>query len=163
MGIWTQIKTAFDGGLSGIGALILNFSPVGLFYKVFAGVMDYFGVELPSSFSEFGSSMIDRLFNGLLGGLPKIGGVIDTVKGWFGFGEDEQASNTITSNKPLVQYSQPPQNAIKNASGNKKQVTQNMDIQVVVNNPSSTVDVEHAISNAMRTQGRGTSLNDEDI
>lgn len=163
-GLWTQIKTAFDGGLSGIGALILDFSPLGLFYKVFAEVMDWFGVELPSSFSEFGKNMIGGLLNGLLSGLPKLGGVIDTVKGWFGFGEEDKASSTITSNKPLVQYSQPPQNAIKNASGNKKQtVTQNMDVQVVVHNPSSTVDVEQAISNAMRVQGRGTSLADEDI
>lgn len=161
MSIWTQIKTAFSGGLLGIGALILDFSPVGLFYKAFAGVMDWFGVELPTSFSEFGKNMIGGLLNGVLGGLPKLGGVIDTVKGWFGFGDEAKASKAITSNKPLVRYSQPPKNAIKNASSNKKQVTQNMDIKVNINNPSSTVDVERAITNAMQTQG--TSLADEDI
>ncbi|QEY23554.1 phage tail protein [Neisseria animalis] len=57
------IKTAFDGGLAGIGALILNWSPVGLFYQAFAAVMDYFGIEMPANLTGFISAAINALSN----------------------------------------------------------------------------------------------------
>ncbi|HIB1592769.1 TPA: phage tail tape measure protein, partial [Salmonella enterica subsp. enterica serovar Muenchen] len=44
---WQDIQTAFDGGLLGIGELILNWSPLGLFTQVFSEVMSWFGVDLP--------------------------------------------------------------------------------------------------------------------
>jgi phage tail tape measure protein, TP901 family len=62
---WTQIKTAFDGGLLGILGLILNWSPIGAFYSAFAAVLSWFGIELPAKFTEFGSNIIQGLWNGL--------------------------------------------------------------------------------------------------
>lgn len=59
------IKTAFKGGIQGISALILNWSPIGLFYQAFAKVMSYFGVDLPNSFTGFGRMIIDGLINGI--------------------------------------------------------------------------------------------------
>lgn len=50
-GLWTEIKAGFSGGLTGILGLLVNFSPVGLFYRAFAGVMSYFGIELPGKFT----------------------------------------------------------------------------------------------------------------
>lgn len=84
---WTDISAAFDGGIAGIGALIVNWSPLGLFYQAFAGVMDYFGVELPGRFTEFGSMIVQGLISGIknMGGAVKdaVLGMGDSVTGWF--------------------------------------------------------------------------------
>lgn len=81
--LWAEIKAGFAGGFSGITALILNFSPLGLFYRAFSTVMSYFGVELPTKFSEFGSNIIQGLINGVTNMFPKlasaIGGVAEGV------------------------------------------------------------------------------------
>ncbi|VVE41617.1 phage tail protein [Pandoraea communis] len=63
--LWTDIKSAFSGGLGGISALILNWSPLGLFYQAFAAVMSWFGVTLPGKFSEFGANIVQGLVNGI--------------------------------------------------------------------------------------------------
>lgn len=86
-GLWGEIKAGFSGGLAGITALILNFSPVGLFYRAFAAVMNYFGVEMPGKFTEFGGMIIDGLVNGISSALDSakeaIDGVGTSIKGWF--------------------------------------------------------------------------------
>lgn len=86
-GLWAEVKNGFEGGLSGVLALIVNFSPLGLFYRAFAGVMGYFGIELPGKFSEFGSMLITGLINGITGmaGSLKdsVVGIGSSVKGWF--------------------------------------------------------------------------------
>ena len=60
-GIWSHIKTAFAGGIGGVSALIANWSPLGLFYRAFAGVLGWFGIELPAKFTEFGASILQRI------------------------------------------------------------------------------------------------------
>ncbi|NEN49248.1 phage tail tape measure protein, partial [Escherichia coli] len=60
-GIWAQIKTAFSGGIAGVGRLIMNWSPLGLFCKAFAGVMKYFGIDMPKNFTDFGGNLINGL------------------------------------------------------------------------------------------------------
>lgn len=86
-GLWTEIKAGFDGGFAGITALIINFSPLGLFYRAFAGVMSYFGIELPGKFSEFGGMLVTGLVNGIsnMAGALKdsVVGIGSSVKGWF--------------------------------------------------------------------------------
>ncbi|OEY67450.1 phage tail tape measure protein [Marinobacter sp. X15-166B] len=77
-GLWGQVTAAFSAGIGGIGKLILNWSPLGLFYKAFSGVMGWFGVDLPESFTGFGKQILDGLVNGILGGLNK---VKDTITG----------------------------------------------------------------------------------
>jgi hypothetical protein len=37
--MWESVKGAFSRGIGGIAALILNWSPLGLFYQAFADVM----------------------------------------------------------------------------------------------------------------------------
>jgi len=87
LGLWAEIKQGFAGGLAGIATLILNFSPQGLFYRAFAALMTYFGVELPAKFSDFGGMLLDGLVNGIknkLGAVKAaIGGVGDSTVGWF--------------------------------------------------------------------------------
>lgn len=87
VGLWDQVKVAFDGGISGISALIVNWSPIGLFYQAFASVMDYLGFDLPSKFSEFGSMMMSGLVNGIksMAGSVKdsVVGIGESTMGWF--------------------------------------------------------------------------------
>ena len=92
LGLWSEIQQGVSGGLAGIGALLLNFSPLGMLYRAFAGVMSYFGVDLPSRFSEFGSNMIQGLINGFTNMFPNLTAaisgaatsVVSTFKGMLG-------------------------------------------------------------------------------
>jgi hypothetical protein len=86
-GLWDEVKAGFSGGLSGIVGLLANFSPLGLVYRAFAGVMSYFGIELPGKFTEFGGLLITGLVNGIsnMAGALKdsVVGIGSSVKGWF--------------------------------------------------------------------------------
>jgi len=86
-GIWTDIKTAFNGGILGITALILNWSPLGLFYQAFAGVLRWFGGDMPAKFTEFGANIMRGLVDGITGALgwvkTTITGAGENVIGWF--------------------------------------------------------------------------------
>ncbi len=62
---WQNIKLFFSSGIANISATIINWSPLGLFYRAFAAVLSWFGVTLPSSFTGFGSMMINGLINGI--------------------------------------------------------------------------------------------------
>ncbi|MBD9483896.1 phage tail tape measure protein [Pseudomonas sp. PDM14] len=87
LGLWAEIKAGFDGGLLGILQLITNFSPIGLFYRAFAAVMNYFGFELPGKFTEFGSMLMQGMVNGITSGLAQvktaITGAADQTVNWF--------------------------------------------------------------------------------
>ena len=73
---WEKIKAFFSSGIGNIALQILNFSPLGLFYQIFRGVLSWFGVELPSKFSQFGVNIIQGLWNGLKS-------KFEAVKAWF--------------------------------------------------------------------------------
>jgi TP901 family phage tail tape measure protein len=96
LGLWEEVKAAFSGGIGGVAALILNWSPLGLFYKAFAGVMSWFGVELPGNFSEFGSMILKGFLDGLSAGW-------DAITGWFknaGASIKEGFKNTLGISSP---------------------------------------------------------------
>jgi len=78
LGLWSQVKEAFNGGIVGVGALLLNWSPLGLFHAAFATVLQWFGIDMPAKFTEFGTNMIQGLANGIKGA---IGWVVDAVSG----------------------------------------------------------------------------------
>lgn len=86
-GIWAEIKTAFDGGILGVSALIINWSPLGLFYKAFAGVLSWFGIDLPGKFTEFGSMLMSGMVTGIKNGLTAVKNAItgagEQTIGWF--------------------------------------------------------------------------------
>lgn len=87
LGLWAQVKAAFGGGLTGILALIANWSPIGLFYSAMAAVLGYFGIELPGKFTEFGANLMNGLTQGIINGIQAakdaIGGAADAVVGFF--------------------------------------------------------------------------------
>lgn len=86
-GLWDNIKGAFSGGFGAIAAQILNWSPVGLFYRAFAAVMSWFGVELPAKFSEMGANLVAGLVNGITSRLGAVKDAISNIGGgavtWF--------------------------------------------------------------------------------
>ncbi|MBH3356086.1 phage tail tape measure protein [Pseudomonas stutzeri] len=87
LGLWDEIKTGFSGGLAGIAATIVNFSPLGLFYRAFAGVLGYLGVDLPSKFTDFGGMLMQGLANGIKNAAGAVKGAVvgaaDSSIGWF--------------------------------------------------------------------------------
>ncbi|PHV25320.1 phage tail protein [Janthinobacterium sp. BJB426] len=70
--LWSQLRTTFSGGMAGITALIINWSPVGVFYQAFAGVMSWFGIKLPAQFTEFGANILRGLVNGITGSMGAV-------------------------------------------------------------------------------------------
>ena len=83
IGIWNTIKTAFNGGIKGVSALIINWSPFGLFYAVFAKVLSWFGIELPAKFTGFGGMIIDGLIKGIKTGFDKLKGLWATINAYM--------------------------------------------------------------------------------
>lgn len=87
LGLWAEVKEGFNGGLTGILQLLANFSPIGLFYRAFAAVMNYFGFELPGKFTEFGSMLMQGMVQGITNGLAAVKGAItgaaDSTVSWF--------------------------------------------------------------------------------
>lgn len=84
---WKEIKAGFDGGIGDILTVLVNFSPIGLIYQAFAGVLSYLGIDLPNRFTEFGGMIINGLVNGLYTGLGKVKNAInsigDSTINWF--------------------------------------------------------------------------------
>lgn len=82
-GIGDSIQTALDDA----GRAILDWSPLDLFDSVFAGVLSWFGIELPGRFSELGANLVQGLANGITNSLgavkDAITGVGDSTIGWF--------------------------------------------------------------------------------
>lgn len=85
--IWQQLGGSFPAALQTISNAIINWSPLGLFYQAFASVMSYFGVDLPTKFTEFGANIIQGLVNGITSKLSMVhdavGAAADSALGWF--------------------------------------------------------------------------------
>ncbi|MGL4225875.1 MAG: phage tail tape measure protein [Shewanella sp.] len=160
-GLWAQVKTAFSGGLSGIGALILNWSPLGLFYKAFSGVLGWFGISLPETFTGFGGKIVGALMDGIKSLLPDVSGLLnsipipDWVRNKLGIGAVDIPQQGLN-----IEYTQPEPKKVQTALRGRPAM-QN-DIKITVNNPASTVEVEQAITSAMGRQFAGVPLVDMD-
>ncbi|MDQ7987298.1 phage tail tape measure protein [Pseudomonas sp. G34] len=86
-GLWAELKEGFSGGIGSIIATLTNFSPLGLIYRAFAGVLSYLGVELPGKFTDFGGMLMDGMVNGITAGLGKVKSAItgagESTISWF--------------------------------------------------------------------------------
>lgn len=85
--LWASIKQAFAGGILGVGQLVMNWSPLALFYRAFAGVLSWFGISLPTKFSEFGCNILQGLISGIASSMGAVKNAItgagEKTIGWF--------------------------------------------------------------------------------
>lgn len=88
-GLWEEIKGYFRGGIAGIGAMLLNFSPMGLMYAGVAALLNWLGVDVPNRLTGIGGYLIEGLVKGIRSKLSwlkdTIVGVASSVAGWFGY------------------------------------------------------------------------------
>ncbi|MHB0819845.1 phage tail tape measure protein [Stutzerimonas stutzeri] len=87
LGLWSEIKAGFAGGLGGIVTTLANFNPVSLIYRGFATALNALGADLPVRFTELGNMIVRGLVNGLLAGVGQIRNAITGIGGqaigWF--------------------------------------------------------------------------------
>jgi TP901 family phage tail tape measure protein len=152
-------------GLKAIN-LVLSNTPLGWFVKALMGLAAI-GTILYNKFEPF---------RNLIDGIGKtVGGFLSSVGGFLGFGDDESETSANNTNyKPgatmkkvamatavstqLVASS--PQAMMPLPTQQQGQIQQTNHIKVIVNNPSSNVDIEKAIKEAMKKQGNDRSLSD---
>ncbi|KFF63097.1 tail protein [Pectobacterium brasiliense] len=91
---WEALSNAVSGGVVGITALLLDWSPFGVLYSIFADAVSELGIQLPGSLSELGGVIIDALVKGLISYFPELKNVLktidefipDSVKNFLGIG-----------------------------------------------------------------------------
>ncbi|MBA5600124.1 phage tail tape measure protein [Pectobacterium aroidearum] len=76
---WEALNNAVSGGVVGITALLLDWSPYGVIYSVFSDAFNELGIQLPSSLSELGGMLIDALVKGLTSAFPELKNVLKTI------------------------------------------------------------------------------------
>jgi len=86
-GVWSEITGYFSGGIAGITAFLVNFSPMGLLYGGIAALLNWLGFDVPSRLSQIGGYMIQGLINGITGMLGALKSTIvnaaSSVANWF--------------------------------------------------------------------------------
>lgn len=87
VGLWENLKSLFSGNFSALGNIILSFNPLALFTTIFTSVLNWFGIDLPAKFSNFGKNIIDGLVNGISNAWnlakEKVSELGNGIKGWF--------------------------------------------------------------------------------
>ena len=87
VGLWQQVKAAFDEGVGGVARLLLNWSPYGLLYNAFTSTIERLGITIPDGFRDFGSMIVDGIINGITAKLGElrdsITGMASNAMGWF--------------------------------------------------------------------------------
>lgn len=85
--LWSQVRSAFDGGIGAVTQLLINWSPMGLIYKAISSGLAQLGIELPGKFTEFGAMLMQGMVNGIrsMAGAVKdsIVDMGDSAMGWF--------------------------------------------------------------------------------
>ena len=93
---WNNIKTFFSDGIANISKAITDFKPLDFFKKIFTKVLSWFGVDLPSSFSEFGTKFMDSMKAGILKAFETvktaISSSVDWIKEKLGFAVESEIS-----------------------------------------------------------------------
>jgi len=102
LGLWQQVKNAFDNGISGVAQLLINWSPLGLLYQGITNALSALGVQIPEQFSSLGSAIVDGMIGGLTGKLgelrERITGMAGSVRNWF--------ANVLGINSPSRVFAQ---------------------------------------------------------
>jgi TP901 family phage tail tape measure protein len=102
LGLWQQVKEAFNNGISGVAQLLMNWSPLGLLYQGITNALSALGVQIPEQFSSLGSAIVDGMIGGLTGKLGElresITGMAGSVRNWF--------ANVLGINSPSRVFAQ---------------------------------------------------------
>lgn len=162
--VWDGIKSIFSIGATFVTNLFT--SPIETISGMWSGLFNW----IASKFEWMGTA------------LEKVKGMGSKIKNFFGFGDEEEedknkpannsnykvgetlkkatasvaAASSIAVAQPNLNYAQMPK---IDTTPKNQQVVQH--IKVVVNNPSSTVDVEKALRNAMANGGADRGLSDD--
>lgn len=87
LAIWDELGGSFTAVLGNILKAILDWSPLGMFYRALAPVLNWFGLELPATFTGLGAQLIKGLINGIDGMFPgfksTVMGFADGAITWF--------------------------------------------------------------------------------
>ncbi|WP_417864550.1 phage tail tape measure protein [Vreelandella venusta] len=87
VGLWQQVKAAFDEGVGGVARLLINWSPLGLIHSAFIGALGLLGISVPEGFRSLGGFVIDGLLNGMEAKLTAlrewVSGMANSVASWF--------------------------------------------------------------------------------
>lgn len=76
--LWSGLGIRFNSGIMALVAIILAFSPAGLFMRVFMAVWNYFST-LGSRFRTYGANIIEGLKNGIMSKLNSVLASIQNV------------------------------------------------------------------------------------
>ncbi|MBF3054119.1 phage tail tape measure protein, partial [Pseudomonas aeruginosa] len=84
---WQEIAMDTLNFIGRMSRIFLDWNPLGLFYTVLADVLNWFGLDLPRKFTDFGVMMMQGLVNGIkkAAGAVKnaVVGAADSSIGWF--------------------------------------------------------------------------------
>jgi len=153
----TSTSFTFLGTVIGTVGKMFLMNPIGLVVTAIAGaaylIYDNWGF-LKQWFSDFFDG-IAKKFEWVGKAIEKVKSIGSSVKSFFGF-DDKEATTNATMNKNIKYSSQMPKVHMPRA----RRPQQNNNIQVTVNNPTSNVDVQKAVVNAM-ANNRG--LSDENL
>ncbi len=172
-GIQTALNLVKIGVRSLIGA-----TGIGLLF-VAAGLIYEYWTPIKAFFSNLWDGIYQKakpVFDWISDKMSGIGKIAGSIAGFFGFGGDDEESGSANNTKykpgatvkklatatalstQLVASS--PQAMMPLPTQQQGQIQQTNHIKVIVNNPSSNVDIEKAIKEAMKKQGNDRSLSD---
>ncbi|MDG6881053.1 Phage-related minor tail protein [Phocoenobacter uteri] len=108
--VWIKIKNFFNSGIKNITKTIIDFSPLGLFHKIFSNVLKYLGIDIPESLTECGKKIIDGLVDGIKSTIKAIGNIgswidekLGISKAWDKlFGDDKETAITVKAQQKAV-------------------------------------------------------------
>lgn len=143
---------SFLGGVIGFVGKMFLMNPIGLVVTAIAGAA-YLIYKNWQPIKEWFNGFFDGLtkrFTWIGAAIEKVKSIGSSVKSFFGFGSDQAAATPGVNKSTPMKINKP----------TPMQTQQTNHIKVEVNNPHSTVDVEKAITNAMKN-GADRNLNDE--
>ncbi|QLB23318.1 tape measure protein [Phocoenobacter skyensis] len=179
--MWSLLKTYTVAGILKIGAAILDyFTPMWWFYKIFAKVLSWFGVDLPDNLSDAFKNALNNIKNIILSFSPikwfkdvfsgafdwiskKIDKIVDSFK-LFDFSESSKnmpsgLKNALKANQKIMQTGKAGMFSIGNVSvqppgaqHNKKVITTNQTNHQTVN--VTTAATAKEVVNVITNEGR---------